>query len=106
MTPAIRPQSVHNRLFSEQNIFVCLCILPAVLFLGVFLYYPSRRSAFRSCVPPDSAAKPLLAFKTIKALQAIPNFRLDLLMCSAGHSGVSLSRFRFHFSLRFLLRFT
>jgi ABC-type sugar transport systems, permease components len=29
-----------HQLFSDQNIFIALCILPAMLFLCVFLYYP------------------------------------------------------------------
>jgi ABC-type sugar transport system permease subunit len=38
MSTTIRP--VNRSVLSNQNIFIALCLLPAVLFLGIFLYYP------------------------------------------------------------------
>jgi len=38
MSATVRP--VNRSVLSNQNIFIALCLLPAVFFLGVFLYYP------------------------------------------------------------------
>lgn len=38
MSATVRP--MNRSVLSNQNIFIALCLLPAVFFLGVFLYYP------------------------------------------------------------------
>lgn len=80
MIPAIRPQSVHNRLFSEQNIFVGLCLLPAVLFLGVFLYYPIVETFRLSFMRASGlGGETFIGIQNYKSLAGDPEFQAGLI---------------------------
>lgn len=69
----------HRSIYSNQNLFIALCILPAMIFLGLFLYYPIVETFRLSFMKSTGLGNDIfIGFQNYITLSKDPEFRAGL----------------------------